>query len=42
MKHKLICGFKLVTDMVRGRVRKFVYDMDRPGDLVGWHKVTFL
>ena len=35
----LVCSFKLAVDVVRGGVRQFVYDTDRPAfferDLVG-------
>ena len=36
----MVCGFKLVVDIVTGGIRKFVYDMDGPAflkrELVGF------
>ena len=33
LKYKLICRFKLATDMVRGGIQKFVNDTDKPAFL---------
>ena len=35
LEDKLVYSFKLAMDMVRGGVRKFVYDMERPAILNG-------
>ena len=32
LENKLVCSFKLATVIVRGAVRMFVYDMDRPAN----------
>ena len=40
MKYELVCNFKLMVNVVRGGVRKFVYYTNRPAilkrDLMGF------
>ena len=36
LEDKLVCNFKLATDMSKGGVRKLVYDMDRSAVLKGF------